>query len=264
MLSVFIITHCTEKDYLPGNTLIFKTARVGFPTAKIYILDNSSAMEARGYIKKCSDGINAKYCQLQQELQHEVIIEYLVNNIWEGTCILLDPDMCFWQNCEKWGFNALIAGRLIPRFLDDYSKCITAERIHTSFWWINDAGKLREAIKEIKTRYFDFHPFSPYMYQDERGQWIRYDTGASLYAALINRMQGFTHAELRAYDHLFCGTNYKEVAAQLDNQTEFLNIHKQAIKDHRKLRGIWKRQEDYFRAKESNPRAKIIDHTIRH
>ncbi len=248
-MNVYVITYCSDPDYLNGTTLIFKTIRTGFPTARIHVIDNASIKKSREYIKQCADSVNATYSQLQEELEHWQILADLAHNIWEGTCILIDPDVCFWQNCEQWKFDVLIAGRLIPRFHDDYSQCITEPRLHTSFLWVNDAEKLRKAIKDICERYYEFYPFLPFMYRDENGQWIRFDTGASLYAALINRMQGFTHAELRAYDHLFCGTNYKEVAAQLNNQTEFIDIHKQSINDYRKLRGIWKRQEEYFQSK---------------
>ncbi len=213
-MNVYVITYCSDPDYLNGTTLIFKTIRIGFPTARIHVIDNASIKKSREYIKQCADSVNATYSQLQEELEHWQILADLAHNIWEGTCILIDPDVCFWQNCEQWKFDVLIAGRLIPRFHDDYSQCITEPRLHTSFLWVNDAEKLRKAIKDICERYYEFYPFLPFMYRDENGQWIRFDTGASLYAALINRMQGITHAELRSYDYLFCCTNYKGVAAQ--------------------------------------------------
>jgi len=256
-MNVYIITYCADPDYLNGTTLIFKTLRTGFPTAGIHVLDNCSAMGSREYIQRCADNVQATYYELQQELNHWDIIEYLLNNVWEGTCVLLDPDVCFWQNCEQWGFDALIAGRLIPRFIDGYTWCITEPRIHTSFWWVPDAGELRKAIQNISERYYDFHPFLPYMYR--RGdKWIRFDTGASLYSALIERMHPFTTCELDAYDHLFAGTNYKEVVDNLNEYEpvtgeEFYNIHKQAMSDYRELRGLWKRQEEYFKSKNQAP-----------
>lgn len=258
-MNVYIITYCSEPDYLQGTTLTFKTLRKGFPTSRIHVIDNASIEGSRRYIQQCAESVHATYYQLQQELNHEDIIQELVLHIWEGQCILIDPDMCFWQNCEHWQFNALIAGRLIPRFHDDYTRCITEPRLHTSFWWVNDAEKLRQAIKDICERYFDFKPFLPYMYRNENNQWIRFDTGASLYTALLNEMQAFTHLELEAYDHLFSGTNYKEIADKLNEITrdEFMNTHKQSMSDYRNIQGIWKRQEEYFKEKEQVQRANL-------
>jgi hypothetical protein len=246
---IYILTWCNQVKNLYGTTLIFKTLRVGFPNAEVHVIDNGSLPSVRSLLKQHTQECEAQFTQLEDSIFHHDFIEQTINKQSEGTAIFVDPDVCFWENVEDWDFDALVAGRLIPPFRCEYTGCFTHPRIHTSFLWIPDIIALREAIKTLQTQYFHFNPFRPLMFRLDN-TWQRFDTGASLYAALPERMYAFTERELEAYDHLFCGTHLNAVSPKIrpDYALLFERLHKHVQLDHRALKGSWRIQEQYFKA----------------
>jgi hypothetical protein len=245
--SIYVLTWCNQPESFYGTTLIFKTLRVGFPNANIQIVDNASQPIFRTLLKQYTQECDAEFTQLESSISHHNFIEQTLNRQSEGTAIFVDPDVCFWENVEEWNFDALVAGRLLPKYRCEYSGCLTNPRLHTSFMWIPDVIALREAIQTLRTQYFEFNPFHPVMFRLDN-TWQRFDTGASLYAALSERMYAFAEKELEAYDHLFCGTHLDSVASKIrpDYALLFERMHKHVQVDHRALKGAWRIQEDYF------------------
>lgn len=249
MQTVYILTHCRRSDLLYGTTLIFKTVRVGFPTARVIVVDNDSLAAVRPTIRDQAQAAGCEYRQLSgpARLTHHGFIARTVQQHREGTVVFLDPDIVFWANCESWRFEGLIAGRALPRFDDAFTGCATHARLHTSFLWIEDIARLRHAIDLLQRRYFEFDPFTPYMFrQGER--WWRFDTGASLHAALGKAVTGFGPAELDCYDHLFCGCHLDLVAGTLEEtaRRQLEESHAIARGDYRGLKGLWRVQSKYF------------------
>ncbi len=244
---VYVVTWCKEIENLYGTTLVFKTLRIGFPTAKLYVIDNASLAAVRPLIQRHSEACDASFTQLTQEIAHHEVIERTLEGQAEGTAVFVDPDVCFWDNAEGWQFDALIAGRLIPKYACEYTGCITHPRLHTSFLWIPEVELLREAIRALRARFFDFHPFRPVMFRLDDG-WHRWDTGAGLYAALPERLRAFAKGELESYDHLFCGTHLHQVVTKIrpDYALLFDCMHRRVKADHRALKGAWRIQDDYF------------------
>jgi hypothetical protein len=244
---VYIVTWCKQVESLYGTILVFPTLRVGFPTAEINVVDNASLDAVRQLLRSQAEMCGAAFTELTQEKPHHELIEQILESQAEGAAIFVDPDVCFWKSVEEWRFDALMAGRLLPKYACEYTACITHPRLHTSFLWIPDVRSLRDAIRVVRARFFDFHPFRPIMCR-LGGVWQRWDTGASLYAALPERMHPFTARELEAYDHLFCGTHLGEVAAKVrpDYALLFERMHKHIRSDHRSLKGAWRIQDDYF------------------
>lgn len=244
---VYILTWCDRLENLYGTTLVFKTLRVGFPTAKIHVVDNASLPAVRPVLRQYAQECNANFTQLEQGIAHYQFIEQILNEQLEGSAIFVDPDICFWENVERWSFEQLMAGRLIPKYACEYSGCITHLRLHTSFLWISNVCVLREQLKNLRSQYIEFEPFRPVMFKAE-GIWQRFDTGGTLYAALSEQMYAFTEKELQAYDHLFCGTHLKMVASKLNPYYAFMfiGLHKAVQQDHTKLKDAWKMQDDYF------------------
>lgn len=93
-IDVYILTYCKDIQHLYGSTLIFKTLRTGFPTARITAVDNASVNEARKVISKCAEDTGCAYEQLQNEIQHHQFLEHIVTYS-KGTVVFLDPDICF-------------------------------------------------------------------------------------------------------------------------------------------------------------------------
>ena len=149
-----------------------------------------------------------------------------------------------------WDFEALLAGRRIPRFACELTGCVTHPRAHTSFLWIPEVGALRDAIQALRARFFEFEPFRPAMFL-LNNVWQRFDTAASLYAALPDRVHAFSVRELEAYDHLFCGTHLGMVAPTLHPEyaARWKQMHQEVQANHLALKGAWKMQEDYFNSR---------------
>jgi hypothetical protein len=244
---VYILTWCDRLENLYGTTLVFKTLRVGFPTAEIHVVDNASLPAVRPVLRQYAQECNANFTQLEQGIAHHQFILQILNKQLEGSAIFVDPDICFWENVEGWSFEQLMAGRLIPKYACEYTGCMTYRRLHTSFLWISNVCVLREQLKNLRSQYIEFEAFRPVMFKAE-GIWQHFDTGATLYAALSEQMYAFTEKELQAYDHLFCGTHFKRVASKLNPYYAFMliGLHKAVQQDHTKLKDAWKMQDDYF------------------
>ncbi len=103
-------------------------------------------------------------------------------------------------------------------------------------------------IGRIRTPHFDFHPFLPLSVK-LGDAWIRYDTGASLFAALGERVSGFEGRHLDRYDHIYCGSHIDlHEPSWSDEMRDFmLRVHRDAREGNlERLRGIWREQHRVF------------------
>lgn len=247
---VYILTWCNEVENLYGTTLTFKTLRVGFPSARVHVVDNASLSDCRPLIRQGAQECGAEFVQMEQGIAHHDFVERVLNTQPEGTAIFVDPDVCFWENVEGWKFDALMAGRRLPKFACELTGCVTHPRLHTSFLWIPNVCVLRDAILTLRGRLFEFQPFRPVMFRLD-GVWQRFDTGASLFSGLPEEMHCFTDRELEAYDHLFCGTHLGRVAPALQPEyaDQFKAMHKEVQTNPGALKGAWRIQEDYLKSR---------------
>lgn len=252
MPTVYVLTFCRQFDLVYGSTLLFRSLRTGFPTARVVVVDNDSVPDARPLIRAAAAAAGCEFRQLEsrQAVTHHAFLARTVRDHPSGTVVVLDPDVMFWDSCEGWHFDGLIAGRVIPAFDDAFSGCLTWSRPHSSFLWIQDVGRLRDAIRVLQHRYVDFDPFTPYMLRCGQ-RWWRLDTGANLAAALGPAVSAFAARELDSYDHLFCGCHLDLVAASLDPETRraFEDSHQAARHDYRALRGLWRAQAAFFESR---------------
>ncbi len=205
-MKIYIITFCRNIKQLYGNILTLRTIRTGFPNSEIIVFDNDSIYEARVLISGLAKENDCKYTEFNNpnKLKHWAILETIINS--EGNnVIFLDPDLMFWESCEDWDFsNYLIAGRYLPKFYDEFSGCITYERIHTSFLWINNCNILLGEINKIKQKHIHFEAFMSYMFRSpDNGKWYRFDTLGSLYSVIKDKIYCFSEKELNSYSHYF-------------------------------------------------------------
>jgi hypothetical protein len=242
---VNILTYCPSQSEFYGNSLIFKTLRVGFPNAKIFVYDNASPIELSIKIKKLAWENDCYFTRFEKEIPHYHYFEhFIVNNNTNEPIIFLDPDICFWESCENWKFNSLLAGRLIPEFCDDWTGCITHARIHTSFLWIPNTSKLVEEINSVdkfKHQTSGLY-FSEFMYFI-RDKWFRFDTMAMTYSLFKKQIDCFDGEKLNSYDHLFFGTHLNRVKNKLP---QLIRPHEQVKINYKSIKGIWRKQEEYF------------------
>lgn len=257
---VFVLTFCKNMDLLGGTTLVFNTIRTGFPTADLVVVDNASLPEARIAIKGRAEAVGARFLQLENEVTHWNHIANVISSQGaRGPLVLVDPDIIFWESIEDWDFgDALLAGRLLPAFRDEITGTVTQERLHTSLWWIPNAPALNSAAGQLVERFnfwaatygSEFDPFVPVVLPDGDGGFVRWDTGAAVYAALKEKCHVFTEKELNAYDHVFGGTDLDRIAKRIPaERAEAWEARlRQAISDPTPLRGMWRDQDAFFRA----------------
>jgi hypothetical protein len=256
-MQVRIITYCPDASALYGNLLIFRSLRVGFPTARILVADNGSSPWARLRISEAVQRCGAEMC-VHGPMSHPDLIARVLSELPDGEpAALIDPDICFWQNVENWQFpeETLVAGRFIPTFQCEVTQSVTHARLHTSFLWMQDQRRLRLALPAGTTL------SEAYTWRDSETMIgpvkYRWDTGARLYAALEpEAVRAFDETHLNCYDHLFCGTHAASVLPRIheDFRQEFQELHDAARRDGEQslptsLRGAWRIQDRYFSAR---------------
>jgi len=62
--TVVCVTYCDTMEIVASATLIFSTVRVGFPTARVLILDNYSLLAAQRIIAREADRTNCDFVPL--------------------------------------------------------------------------------------------------------------------------------------------------------------------------------------------------------
>lgn len=253
LVEVFVLTHCRKIELLYGSELIFRTLRVGFPNARISIVDNASLPEARSHIAALARENECEFRRIDgRGTAHDRFLEETLASVADaggGPLVFLDPDLCLWANCEDLEFEGLIAGRALTAHEDPGMQCVVMPRLHTSFLWIPHARRLRDEIGRIRVRHFDFRPFLPFSVK-LGDAWIRYDTGASLFAALGERVSAFEEQHLDRYDHIFCGAHIDLHEADWnDEMREFmLRVHRDAREGNLEaIQGIWREQNRVFK-----------------
>ena len=241
---VYMLTWCSHIDLLLGSTLTFGTLRDGFPNSLLYVVDSASVPPARAEIKKLSGTVNAKFVQLDSQLQLGAFIEGVLRKQGTGCAVFVDPDVCFWQPVEDWEFQGLAAGRYVPLHECEYMRCLSAPRLHTSLFWIPDVAKLLAEIRQVRGY---FQPFMSLMTCVD-GRWRHFDTAAGLYSANPDKMQAFEEKHFEAFDHLFAGTYSDKVLDKLGpgSRARYEQLYCNVRQDYRLLKGAWRQQSKYF------------------
>ncbi len=242
-------------DLFYGTELVFKTLRVGFPSARVIVVDNASLPEAAARIELLARENGCAFERVPEPgIKHHEFIEQRIaltaaDETAEGPLIFLDPDVCFWRSCEHFDFpGSLMAGRHVRAYHLNATQALTMPRLHTSFLWMPDPRRLWNEITEIRKLHFDFEPFLSYSTKIA-GQWCRFDTGASLYAVMPEKMSCFREEHLNCYDHLFCGSHVDYIYSlhEAEQRRALWKIHADAREGNLEaLRGIWKWQEEVF------------------
>lgn len=252
-VEVFVLTYCRKIELLYGSELIFRTLRVGFPNARVSIVDNASLPEARPRIAALARENECEFRQIDGPgTVHDRFLEETLASVAEadgGPLVFLDPDLCLWGSCEDLDFEGLIAGKMVTAHEDPRLQCVVMPRLHTSFLWIPNPRRLRDEIERIRSFHFDFRPFLPFSVK-LGDAWIRYDTGASLFAALGERVSAFGERHLDLYDHIFCGAHIDMHEASWNEEMRelMLRVHRDAREDNLEaIRGVWREQDRVFR-----------------
>jgi len=249
---VFILTYCRQMKLFYGTGLVFKTLRVGFPNARVTVVDNVSIPEAAAAVESLAKETDCAFERLSgRGVQHHEFIEEKLKATADdgsagGPLVFLDPDICFWESCEDFEFDGILAGKQEGAFYCEATRTFTMPRIHTSFMWIRDAAELREEIERIGADHFDFEPFRS-VSMKIAGRWYRFDTGGGLYAAIAEKVSVFEEEHLNRYDHLYGGCHVDWILPIMHTRAQELLASTHACArdgDLAGLKGIWRVQDE--------------------
>lgn len=214
--SIYIPIFSDSEKNRAGALLTLKTIRVGFPTVPITAcLMRGCDTNVVGYAPLYRFLGYAPLCRLSDDIYwdtnspfttNDQLIKSLVETEENGFAVI-DSDVVFFDNCENFQTNALIAGELIPNFYCPIANSDTVSRLHTAFFVVPDPPKLRAAIKDVYTpmlpKFCPFNPFSPVTTFLGRRP-LFYDSCANLYHALGG--EAFNEAMLNKFEHCYSGS----------------------------------------------------------
>jgi hypothetical protein len=255
---VFILAHCRNPELFGATRLVFDTIRTGFPNAELIVFESGNRIDLADQIWANAEKVGARVISSQKAIEHPDFIEGVMSNRF-GYCgsdspfVLCDTDMIFWDNVEKSieGFSQSdypLYGRYIPKFYDEFTKCITMPRLHTSLLCVNPP-RLRDAVRRYEMEFPQtvYNPltnlFRPLVVP--MGEYSTFfDGGALLYNAIGG--QAFDENMLNRYDHLHCGTISDIVAPHLTLGRYMTENNLNLIANPSAARGIWRQQSEYY------------------
>lgn len=247
--SVHILATCRNPELFDATTLVFKTIRVGFPSAKIFVHDNHLLdKHLQAIIKLCrSFDIQWEFRGGHERIVHHEWIRRCIEQ-QEGPFFICDTDQVFHASMERFEFEGPLHGRLIPSFRCPFTRTIAHERLHTSLLYI-DPQAIRDAEQKLTDRLNPRNPFgtgidliSPLNYARDHDIYF-HDTLSQAYHAIGGN--SFSEEQLNSYDHLGCGTYLDLLEERIPGSRERQETY---LKYPQTIRGLWKQQETYFLA----------------
>ncbi len=252
MKKVFILATCRKPELAPFTELVFKTLRIGFPTADIHV-------HANGDVTKCNVIALCEQtnCSVENVVtNHHEWIEGLIKTESEPFCIC-DTDIIFYSNFEQFNFTTALAGWRIPEWEDEFSGAVQRARYHTSLLYVNPV-KVREQLKVFESvlpnSEFTPTPFVNPVYPATlpfNRKMYFYDTCAFLYHALGGT--DFKDQQKDTYFHFNFGSLSDIVLPRLSNAAQMVKARAQIMENPELGRGMWRAQEDYYAARPIKP-----------
>lgn len=261
-LKVIVPAACFNRDQLDAATFVFRTIRVGFPTAEIVLVIGNTTPELRQEIIDA-----AKSHDVDPTCNDEFATRPLFD-VYEsfiqtenGRFFYCDTDIVFWDSIEarlRDFTRASMAGRFIPKFYDNFTRCVTMPRVHNCLLYV-DPYRLRREMRE----FYDSLP--PDTYYTPRPDLVRptfvsavqeldgynkrtnyfYDTWAMAYNALPGATK-FSESIDALFDHLNCGSIAHVIGPSYG--IDLAGQHRYLMQNPERFRGYWRKQRERYEA----------------
>lgn len=250
-MKVFTLITIPNKEAYVNCTMFLDTIRVGFPTTEITAYLNYDSLLYEDEILSVAAGITFIPCT--EQIHHAKFIEKMVEEN-EDKIVIIDPDTIYWSSLEdKLEFDTLLAGRYVPPMWNEFSQCVSHDRLHTSMLVFSDCKELKRLLKEMYpqshntiNRTNEFAPLNPFI---PRVQYVNktplfWDTCSCLF----NMIGGstFTEEQLDCYDHINSSSFGEIMYKAMEYGSELYSLHKAVAKDPSLLKGRWKNDEAYY------------------
>lgn len=237
---IYILCTCKTPELIDAATLTFRTLRVGFPFSTVTVWLNNVHPEARDKILEATESVSAEVRDFTT-IHHDWINVLLAEE--DSPFWLCDTDVVFWNRCDEWDTTGLyLSGRLVPRFYDRFTRCVTEPRLHTSLLYMDPA-----TIRRLRR---EWHNSSVNSQFNPRVNLVNplviprntfYDTCAFLYHAISGTP--FNQIQLASYDHLHAAT----WVDQLEPYYPGLRACHQAVYENTaKARGLHVLQDQFY------------------
>lgn len=243
--TVHILATVRRPELLPAAQLVFRTLRLGFPTANVCVWGN-------GLSDQVGRQLGVPYRNLPQT-SHDCWIAGLLARATEPFWIC-DTDVVFWSKVEDWFGNnpdIIFAGRFEPEFDEEWTGTTHVARLHTALMWFNPAN-VRAAFRAWMARFpspwRDTAHF-PLVHQHfvpvRGGKPLFYDTCAGLYHA--SGGTAFDTVKDAAFEHLHCGTYADLVDAK--SLADLKAVHAAVFENPENARGLKEAQDKYYQSR---------------
>lgn len=254
MSRVFILATCRKPELLPYTLLVFKTLRIGFPTAHVCVhLNGATDHDGLFWVKPVAEAANLAGCTIEliDEIKHHEWIEGLIKTN-EDEFWILDTDVIFYASVEDWRFAEPLAGALIPEFNDPFLCATTRSRLHTSLMHIKSVELLAKTLAwELKHPNTIYNPIVNGIYPQcypLNGKSYFNDTMSLIYHAIGGTP--FTAQQKDCYFHFHFGSFSDLVLPHMpagipEAREEILAHPEQGL-------GQWRFQEEWFQAMQPN------------
>ncbi len=244
---VYILATCLDQTLIETSLLVFRTLRIGFPSAQVHVQGNALDPVANQRVAQLAGATGCSYLN-GQPVAHDVWVERLLQ-LSPDPFWILDTDIVFWSGVESFAFSgAALSGRYEPAFTEPWSGTSKVSRLHTSLLYF-DPELLRRSIRNWLVRWhpkgFPFVPSVELIRQHyvprASSPPLFYDTCAGLYQALGGL--AFTDVQNSAFEHLHCGAYSNRIAAALPGIED---VHRAVVYDTGKARGLREAQEKFY------------------
>ena len=244
-----ILVTVRSAELLPAAVLVFKTLRVGFPTAPVYVWGNGLADGVARAIAGHAQFAAAQFHNLQPTC-HDAWIEQLVNHQAQPFWIC-DTDLVFLGPVERWYSpeeDTLFAGRYEPAWRDNWSRSQHVDRLHTCLQYLNPAAlraaMLRWCREEVPAVFHTGQvPFIRQHWIPMRTGKLCYDTTAGLWQAGWG--SPFGDWQNAVFEHLHAGT-YADEVSKCPDFRDMPRMHKEIYTEPQLARGIQRQQNQFY------------------
>lgn len=266
-ITVKILVTVNDMAHFDACTLCFKTLRVGWPTADIHIYANGDQhwLEVWERLASTNWRIKEGFHREVKMLHHAEWIRREVSKDYPGPLVICDADTVFWESCEDWQFpeESLLAGYYVPRMWNDFARCVSVPRIHTSMMVFPDLEKLWRAICHAyplaNMRHGEYCPCDPFMpaVRFEDGRPIFWDSCANLFNMLFSLhsengfdlVRHFEMPEKSCFDHLNSASFHEIMCERMEpvHKEGFIRAHRDWVK--KPVPWLWPLVDEYYKQK---------------
>lgn len=243
-MNVHVLVSCRNPELWKFSTLVFDSIRVGFPTSTIHVTFNNLGRIQEERILKEVTG-NDFFHPLSKDILHDEWIDKLIKEE-KSPFWIVDTDVVFFDNMEKYQFCKSIAGIYIPKFCDPYTKYLTFNKLHTCVMYI-DPVKVKGELNINRGIFFaptiNEPPISARRKLIRVNEWTYHHDTMSEVCHTVGGSK-FTDEMKDCFGHINCGTYADLVDKKIPG---YLTRCHHLADNPELLRGSWKNDVEFYR-----------------